>query len=47
VAIPPSAPPLAVTPRLLGRAPTDAASTVIAAQPALLPPLRGPPSLLF
>jgi len=26
--------------------PTDAARTVIAAQPALLPPLRGPPSIL-
>ncbi len=46
VAIPPSAAPLVVTPRSLDSAPTGAARTVIAAQPALLPPLRGPPSLL-
>jgi len=36
-----------VTPRSLDSAPTDAPRTVIAAQHALLPPLRGPPSLLF
>jgi hypothetical protein len=47
VAIPPSAAPLVATPRSLDSVPTDAARTVIAAQPALLPPLRGPPSLLF
>jgi hypothetical protein len=35
-----------VAPRSLHRAPTGAARTVIAAQPALLPPLRGPPSVL-
>jgi len=46
VAIPPSAAPLAVTARSLDSAPTRAARTVIAAQTALLPPLRGPPSLL-
>jgi hypothetical protein len=46
VAIPPSVAPFVVTPRSLERAPTSAASAVIAAQPALLPPLRGPPSLL-
>jgi len=45
VAIPPSAAPLAVTARSLDSAPARAAR-VIAAQPALLPPLRGPPSLL-
>jgi hypothetical protein len=46
VAILPSATPFVVAPRSLHRAPTGAARTVIAAQPALLPPLRGPPSVL-
>ena len=46
VAILPSATPFVVAPRSLHRAPTGAVRTVIAAQPALLPPLRGPPSVL-
>ena len=46
VAIPPSAAPFVVTARSLDSAPARAARTVVAAQPALLPPLRGPPSLL-
>ena len=46
LAIPPSAAPFAVAARSLDSAPARAAHTVIAAQPALLPPLRGPPSLL-
>jgi hypothetical protein len=46
VASPPSATPFVVTPRSLDRAATDTARTDIAAQPALLPPLRGPPSVL-
>ncbi|MEO8565842.1 MAG: DUF2946 family protein [Betaproteobacteria bacterium] len=46
VAIPPAATPFVVTPRSLDRAPTGAPRAVIAAQPALLPPQRGPPSAL-
>ena len=46
VAIPPSATLFVVAPRSVGRVPTGAARSVIAAQPALLPPLRGPPSVL-
>jgi hypothetical protein len=46
VAIPPSAAPLVATPRSPEGAPTGVARAVIAEQPALLPPLRGPPSLL-
>jgi DUF2946 family protein len=45
-AMPPSATPFVVGPRSLDRAPTGAARAHIAAQPALLPPLRGPPPLL-
>ena len=47
LAIPPSATPFVVAaPRSLDRVPLGAARSVIAAQPALLPPLRGPPSVL-
>jgi hypothetical protein len=42
-AIPPSGTSFVVAPRSLDRVPTVAAHAVIAAQPALLPPLRGPP----
>jgi hypothetical protein len=45
-AIPPSATPFFVAPRSLDRVHTGAPRTDIAAQPALLPPLRGPPSVL-
>ena len=45
-AIPLSATPFVLIPRSLDRAPTGAVGADIAAQPALLPPLRGPPSLL-
>jgi Protein of unknown function (DUF2946) len=44
VAIPPSARPFVVRPRSLDRVTTGPARADIAAQPALLPPLRGPPS---
>jgi Protein of unknown function (DUF2946) len=46
-AIPPSAAPIVVRPRSLGRVTTVPARTDIAAQPALLPPLRGPPPALL
>jgi len=46
-AIPPSATPFVVRPRSLDRVPTVPARTDIAAQPALLPPLRGPPPVLL
>jgi hypothetical protein len=46
-AIPPWATPFVVLPRSLDRVPTVPARTAIAAQPALLPPLRGPPPVLL
>jgi hypothetical protein len=46
-AIPLSATPFVVRRHALDRVPTVPARIDIAAQPALLPPLRGPPSLLF
>jgi hypothetical protein len=46
-AIPPSATPFVVRPRSLHRVPSAPARTDIAAQPALLPPLRGPPPALL
>jgi hypothetical protein len=46
-AIPLSATPFVVRPRSLDRVPTVPARTDIAARPALLPPLRGPPLVLL
>jgi hypothetical protein len=46
-AIPPWATSFAVRPRSLDRVPTVSARTDIAAQRALLPPLRGPPPVLL
>jgi hypothetical protein len=46
-AIPPSATPIVVRPRSLDRVTTGPARADIAAQRALLPPLRGPPSVLL
>jgi hypothetical protein len=47
VAIPPAATPIVVRSPSLGRVRTVPARTDIAAQPALLPPLRGPPPALL
>jgi hypothetical protein len=46
-AIPPSTTPFVVRSRLLDRVTTGPARADITAQPALLPPLRGPPSVLL
>ncbi|HEV7412023.1 MAG TPA: DUF2946 family protein [Casimicrobiaceae bacterium] len=46
-AIPPSATPFVVRPRSLDRVPGAPARADIAAQRALLPPLRGPPPVLL
>jgi hypothetical protein len=46
-AIPPSAAPIIVRPRLLDRVSSGPACADIAAHPALLPPLRGPPPVLL
>jgi hypothetical protein len=46
-AIPSSATPIVVRPRSLDRVTTGPARADIAAQPALLPPLRGPPPVLL
>lgn len=47
VAIPPSAAPFVVRPPALAGVHGDAARIDIALHPALLPPLRGPPSVIF
>jgi len=46
-AVAPSATPIVVRPRSLDRVSIVSARTDIAAQPALLPPLRGPPPVLL